>query len=141
MIEWLWELLQTVWNYLTGRPPQYDRNDVTVHDEGDAPGTFTEGVCRKMAEINRRQAYVIEGAEVLPNDRGTAPGLWISLDSGTVIMLLPGPPRELKSIFPAECLPRIEIGNAPLVAAQSLVRVGRADGAVEVAVGGALATL
>ena len=30
-----------------------------------------------MAEINRRQAYVIEGAEVLPNDRGTAPGQWI----------------------------------------------------------------
>ena len=29
---------------------------------------------RKMAEINRRQAFVIEGAEVLPNDNGTAPG-------------------------------------------------------------------
>jgi len=32
---------------------------------------------RKMAEINRRQAYIIEGAEILPNDRGTAPGQWI----------------------------------------------------------------
>jgi len=29
---------------------------------------------RKMAEVNKRQAYIIEGAEVLPNDRGTAPG-------------------------------------------------------------------
>src|SRR5262249_21173536 len=32
---------------------------------------------RIMAEINRRQAYVIEGADVLPNDRGTAPGQWV----------------------------------------------------------------
>ena len=32
---------------------------------------------RKMAEVNRRQAFVIEGAEILANDRGTAPGQWI----------------------------------------------------------------
>ena len=62
---------------------------------------------RKMAEINRRQAYVIEGAEVLPNDRGTAPGQWISND-GVVFMLLPGPPVELKPMFEGQCLPRLE---------------------------------
>ncbi len=32
---------------------------------------------RKMAEINKRQAYVIDGAEVMPNERGTAPGQWL----------------------------------------------------------------
>ena len=32
---------------------------------------------RKMAEINKRQAFVIEGAAILPNDRGTAPGQWV----------------------------------------------------------------
>src|SRR5450759_850761 len=32
---------------------------------------------RKMAEINKRQAYIIEGAEILMNERGTAPGQWI----------------------------------------------------------------
>ena len=62
---------------------------------------------RKMAEINRRQAYVIEGAEVLRNDRGTAPGQWISND-GVVFMLLPGPPGELKPMFEGQCLPRLE---------------------------------
>src|SRR5262249_25448700 len=36
---------------------------------------------RKMAEVNRRQAFVIEGADALPNDRGTAPGQWVE-DSG-----------------------------------------------------------
>ena len=46
---------------------------------------------RKMVEVNRRQAFVIEGADVLPNDRGTAPGQWVE-ESGVVI-LLPGPPH------------------------------------------------
>ncbi|HVP48886.1 MAG TPA: competence/damage-inducible protein A [Bryobacteraceae bacterium] len=62
---------------------------------------------RKMAEVNRRQAFVIEGAEILPNDRGTAPGQWID-DSDVSIMLLPGPPHELKAMFTRQCLPRLE---------------------------------
>jgi nicotinamide-nucleotide amidase len=62
---------------------------------------------RKMAEINRRQAYIIEGAEMLPNDRGTAPGQWIA-HNGVVLMLLPGPPNELKAMFEKQCLPRLE---------------------------------
>jgi len=62
---------------------------------------------RKMAEVNRRQAFVIEGAEILPNDRGTAPGQWID-DSHVSIMLLPGPPHELKAMFTRQCLPRLE---------------------------------
>jgi nicotinamide-nucleotide amidase len=61
---------------------------------------------RKMADINRRQAFVIEGADVLANDRGTAPGQWIE-ESGAIAMLLPGPPHELKAMFERQCLPRI----------------------------------
>ena len=62
---------------------------------------------RKMAEINRRQAYIIEGAEILPNDRGTAPGQWAVHDN-VVLVLLPGPPNELKVMFEKQCLPRLE---------------------------------
>jgi nicotinamide-nucleotide amidase len=61
---------------------------------------------RKMTEINKRQAFVIEGADVLPNDRGTAPGQWVTT-SGAVAMLLPGPPHELKAMFEQQCLPRL----------------------------------
>jgi nicotinamide-nucleotide amidase len=61
---------------------------------------------RKMAEVNRRQAFVIEGASVLPNDRGTAPGQWVE-ESGVVAMLLPGPPHELQAMFERQCLPRL----------------------------------
>jgi nicotinamide-nucleotide amidase len=62
---------------------------------------------RKMAEINRRQAFVIEGAHVLPNDRGTAPGQWVE-EADSIAMLLPGPPHELKAMFERECLPRLD---------------------------------
>jgi hypothetical protein len=61
---------------------------------------------RKMSEINKRQAFVIAGAEVLPNDRGTAPGQWVAAN-GAVAMLLPGPPHELKAMFEQQCLPRL----------------------------------
>jgi nicotinamide-nucleotide amidase len=61
---------------------------------------------RRMAEVNKRQAFVIEGADVLSNDRGTAPGQWLE-ESGSAVMLLPGPPHELKSMFERECLPRL----------------------------------
>ena len=60
-----------------------------------------------MPEINRRQAYVMTGAEVLRNPNGTAPGQWIDAD-GRVVILLPGPPGEMKPMFDAECLPRLE---------------------------------
>ena len=74
---------------------------------------------RKMAEINKRQAYVIEGAEILPNERGTAPGQWIEHE-GTRVVLMPGPPGELKAMFDAEVAPRIQAGLPP-AAIRSLV--------------------
>ena len=61
---------------------------------------------RKMSEINKRQAFVIAGAEVLPNDRGTAPGQWVAVN-GAVAILLPGPPHELQAMFEQQCLPRL----------------------------------
>jgi nicotinamide-nucleotide amidase len=61
---------------------------------------------RKMAEVNKRQAFVVEGADILPNDRGTAPGQWVE-ESGAVLMMLPGPPYELSAMFERHCLPRL----------------------------------
>src|SRR5499427_37210 len=61
---------------------------------------------REMPENNVRQAMVPEGAEILANPRGTAPGLWIE-DAGRSIALLPGPPRELQPLFQEQVLPRL----------------------------------
>ncbi|HTQ62401.1 MAG TPA: competence/damage-inducible protein A [Candidatus Solibacter sp.] len=62
---------------------------------------------REMPEVNVRQAMIPEGAEILENPRGTAPGLWLE-DAGRSIVLLPGPPRELKPLFREQVLPRLE---------------------------------
>jgi len=77
---------------------------------------------RAMPEINRRQAMVIEGAHILTNDRGTAPGQWID-EGGSVIMILPGPPHELKSMFTRQCLPRLVRIVPPLVIRTLVLRV------------------
>ena len=67
---------------------------------------------RKMADVNRRQAYILEGAETIPNPRGTAPGQWFEDDAG-ILMLLPGPPRELEPMFAEQCMPRMEKIESP----------------------------
>jgi nicotinamide-nucleotide amidase len=53
-----------------------------------------------MPEINRRQGMVPDGATLLENPNGTAPGLWIE-HGRTAMVLLPGPPREMKPMFEA----------------------------------------
>ncbi|HUZ45033.1 MAG TPA: competence/damage-inducible protein A [Terriglobia bacterium] len=62
---------------------------------------------RRMPQNNVRQALIPEGAEWLENKNGTAPGIWIQHDP-KIIVMLPGPPRELEALFEAECLPRLK---------------------------------
>ncbi|HKW17216.1 MAG TPA: competence/damage-inducible protein A [Terriglobales bacterium] len=64
----------------------------------------------KMSPNNVKQADVISGATVLPNANGTAPGQWISGRSDgkeKIIILLPGPPHELKALFETAVLDRL----------------------------------
>jgi nicotinamide-nucleotide amidase len=60
-----------------------------------------------MPEVNRRQAEVIEGAAVLENHRGTAPGLRVEHEHGTVF-LFPGVPHELEAMVTTELAPWLE---------------------------------
>ena len=64
----------------------------------------------KFSANNAKQADVIESADVLPNSNGTAPGQWISgkYDGHErILILLPGPPNELKALFEDQCIPRL----------------------------------
>ena len=62
---------------------------------------------RPMPEINARQAMVPEGATILPNPRGTAPGLWLETNGARIVILLPGVPSELRALFECEVKPRL----------------------------------
>jgi nicotinamide-nucleotide amidase len=64
----------------------------------------------KMAANNAKQADVLAGATVLPNPNGSAPGQWIAGKCDgkeRIIILLPGPPHELKPLFEQECMERL----------------------------------
>ena len=64
----------------------------------------------KMTSNNSKQADVLDGATVLPNPNGTAPGQWLSgqFDGREhIIVLLPGPPHELKALFESEVRERL----------------------------------
>jgi nicotinamide-nucleotide amidase len=63
-----------------------------------------------MPENNLKQADVIEGATVLPNANGSAPGQWLDVTHEgyrKLVLLIPGPPSECKPIFETECMPRL----------------------------------
>lgn len=59
----------------------------------------------EMPEVNRRQALIPQGAIPLRNPVGTAPGVLAHADGGAWLVLLPGPPSELSSMFDAEVKP------------------------------------
>src|SRR5579864_6629380 len=64
----------------------------------------------KFTENNAKQADIISGATVLSNRNGTAPGQWITGSyegNEKIIILLPGPPHELKPLFEEQCLERL----------------------------------
>jgi nicotinamide-nucleotide amidase len=64
----------------------------------------------KMAANNAKQADILTSATAIPNALGTAPGQWIAGKydgEERLLMLLPGPPYELKAMFETECIPRL----------------------------------
>ena len=70
----------------------------------------------KMAPNNLKQADVIAGATVLPNANGSAPGQWMSgkyEGRERLILLLPGPPHELKALFEEQCVARLRAKLPP----------------------------
>jgi nicotinamide-nucleotide amidase len=77
----------------------------------------------KMPDINTRQAFVIEGAEVLPNSVGTAPGQYLD-EKDCKILLLPGPPREMQPMFEDIFARKIAPLSNFLIASRSLKFAG-----------------
>jgi nicotinamide-nucleotide amidase len=91
---------------------------------------------RAMPASNRTQAEVPEGAVVLPNPRGTAPGLWVEDARGRVVVMLPGVPSEMRGLLAEEVLPRISRRSRGAVVRSRTVRTtGIAESALAVRVG------
>lgn len=92
-----------------------------------------------MAEANLKQAWLIPGAVGLPNTNGTAPGWWVDLPDGRVIVALPGPPREMQPIWRESVLPRLkERGLGQEMAAETLRLAGIGESALADLIGDAI---
>ncbi len=89
---------------------------------------------RQMAAVNEKQADVIEGAVVLPNARGTAPGQRLE-QGGRLLFLLPGPPGEMMPMFTEQVLPVVrERAGGAVIRTRVLRIAAMAESDVEQAV-------
>jgi nicotinamide-nucleotide amidase len=80
----------------------------------------------KMSANNLKQGDAITGATMLPNPNGTAPGQWITgkyEGKPRTIVLLPGPPHELKAMFDDQCLPRLKAKLPKVYIATRLLKI------------------
>src|SRR5260221_9113544 len=60
-----------------------------------------------IPKSNFSQAMIPEGATIIPNAHGSAPGIWLDDDRGRWVAMLPGVPREMRSMLSEELLPRL----------------------------------
>ena len=93
---------------------------------------------RPMPASNRTQAEVPEDAVILPNARGTAPGLWVEDARGRTVVLLPGVPREMQGLLVEEVLPRIvarQGGDRRVVLSRTVRTTGVSESALAERVG------
>lgn len=85
---------------------------------------------REMTHNNDKQAVMPEGAHVFPNENGTAPGLALEQD-GKIIVMMPGPPREMKPMFLNQVLPYLTRGEPHTLVSRTIHVFGMGESAVE----------
>jgi len=103
---------------------------------------LAKGWGSELPKTNEQQALVPEGATILTNRHGSAPGIWLEDDQGRWVAMLPGVPREMRGVFAEEVLPRVSAraaanvsatgasGAAPVVVSRTLRTTGIAESAL-----------
>jgi nicotinamide-nucleotide amidase len=126
-----------------GLGPTFD--DITIETISDAAKrplryhprvaqAITRFYARRHRALQRaalRQAYLPDGATALPNPLGTAPGMWLPLE-GTIVISLPGVPREMRAILAAEVVPRLRrLPGRQAAASRTIRTVGVVELSIE----------
>lgn len=93
----------------------------------------------ELPKTNRNQAMVPEGAELIENRHGSAPGIWLENARGRWVAMLPGVPREMRGMLADALLPRLRAmagGEETVVASRTLRTTGVAESRIADLVGG-----
>lgn len=103
---------------VTGRPLETDPAALAELE------SWFQGRGAQMTANNARQAMVPQGATVLTNDRGTAPGLIVPAEGARSVILLPGPPNEFRPMFDNQVIPYLtsRMGGRPLTLVSRTLR-------------------
>lgn len=105
--------------------------ELSIHQDSlDRIESFFSRLGRAMTENNIRQAYLPVGGTVLENSRGTAPGAIVE-KNGKTLVLLPGPPNELKTMFESGVKPYITQSNSHNITSRYLSIFGLGESSVE----------
>lgn len=89
---------------------------------------------REMPDINKRQAFIIEGSQVLPNPNGSAVGMLVEIGE-KIFGILPGPPRENQPMFTNFILPKLREMAGEIYVRRRFLRVaGIGESAVDEAI-------
>lgn len=91
---------------------------------------FKNSIYKEIPDNNWKQAIVPQGAIVLDNNNGTAPGLIMEKDGKTAI-LLPGPPNELKPLFTDAVFPYLQKRQPEVIRSQMIKICGHGESQVE----------
>lgn len=86
---------------------------------------------RNMPENNLRQAMVPEGADILYNSCGTAPGLWLENEDGKAVIMMPGVPSEMYEMFEKQVKPRLLSRRSSVLASRNIHLFGIGESAAE----------
>lgn len=126
-------------------PTEDDITRQAVAEVVEKPLFFSEQVARSieekfarmnrpMPEINKRQAFIIEDAQILPNENGTAVGMLVEYENRKIVVL-PGPPRENQPMFKNFVLPILEKRPVKKVFKRRILKVsGMGESAVDEAI-------
>jgi len=91
---------------------------------------FKNNIYKEIPDNNWKQAMIPQGATVLDNSNGTAPGLIMEKDGKTAI-LLPGPPNELKPLFTEQVFPYLQSRQPEVIRSQMVKICGYGESQVE----------
>ncbi|HEV2579134.1 MAG TPA: competence/damage-inducible protein A [Acidobacteriaceae bacterium] len=111
-----------------------DALGVELHKDPDTMAALYKRFAERripMPPNNEKQAEVIDGAQLLQNRNGSAPGQWLDTTwpgadgqpHRKIVILLPGPPKELKALFTDECIPRLAASLPPRFIAKRVLRM------------------
>lgn len=85
---------------------------------------------RPMTDGSIKQAYILEGSIVLPNNHGSAPGI-VAEDEGKILIMLPGPPKEMKPMFDDYVVPYLKKYQDGIMISKVLRTCGVGEGKME----------